>query len=423
MYRVALSALVASLACGCNFGAEPDNRTAITMRTSAMGREADVLAAQLDRFHAAHPTLRVDVETAPAHAGERHDQYAESLRGAKTDPDVLQLDMVWAPEFADAGWLAPLGRHAPVVTDFLAPALAAATWKDEVYALPWFVAVGMLYYRSDIFDRPPAVQEEIPEMAYLGRIAGAREAGPPDVGLIWPGNRDEGLIPVFVEYLGAYGGAILAADGTVSVDSPQALAALRAMRRALDRGEVPRDALTWDEEKARSTFQSGKALLMRNWPYAIAAMNHDPASRVKGKFAVTTMPPAPGGRASAALGGQLLAISRTSDQLDSAYELIRFLTTPEEMAERARFGAQFPARRSVYGGELDDALGMPAAAALDLVDVAIAPPVTPLYAQLSVVLQTQLHLALSGKTAPQTALAEAAREIRALLAKPLPIKD
>jgi len=39
------------------------------------------------------------------------------------------------------------------------------------------------------------------------------------------------------------------------------------------------------------------------------------------------------------------------------------------------------------------------------------------------VLQTQLHLALSGKTAPQTALAEAAREIRALLAKPLPIKD
>jgi ABC-type glycerol-3-phosphate transport system substrate-binding protein len=43
--------------------------------------------------------------------------------------------------------------------------------------------------------------------------------------------------------------------------------------------------------------------------------------------------------------------------------------------------------------------------------------VTPVYSELSEILQVRVHRALSGQQAPADALREAAREIRALLAR------
>ena len=100
---------------------------------------------------------------------------------------------------------------------------------------------------------------------------------------------------VFVEYLAAFGGTILARDGRVALDEPAAVAALEAMRAALVEQEiVPLSALTWHEEETRFAFQNGEALFMRNWPYAFPLMQDPNKSRVAGRFAVTTMPARPG---------------------------------------------------------------------------------------------------------------------------------
>ena len=50
-------------------------------------------------------------------------------------------------------------------------------------------------------------------------------------------------------------------------------------------------------------------------------------------------------------------------------------------------------------------------------DAAIARPVTPVYSELSEILQVRIHRALSGQQTPTLALREAAREMRALLAR------
>ena len=39
--------------------------------------------------------------------------------------------------------------------DFFAAAIAADRWNGSLYALPWFVDVGMLYWRTDLVPRPP----------------------------------------------------------------------------------------------------------------------------------------------------------------------------------------------------------------------------------------------------------------------------
>jgi multiple sugar transport system substrate-binding protein len=156
---------------------------------------------------------------------------------------------------------------------------------------------------------------------------------------------------------------------------------------------------------------------MRNWPYAAALIRDDPRSPAAGHFALAAMPH-DGGRSASVLGGAQLAINARSRQPNEAWELVRYLTSPEQMVERARVAGQFPPRPSVYeGGELKDALPMTPAEAKELIEQAVLRPTTPVYTQLSGVLQVHLHRALTRQEEPDEALSHAAKEMRQLLTR------
>ena len=101
-----------------------------------------------------------------------------------------------------------------------------------------------------------------------------------------------------------------------------------------------------------------------------------------------------------------------------AWRLVSFLTAPEQMIERARLAAQLPARSSLYdSAELAAALPIPIAPIREALDAAVPRPITPVYSELSDILQVRLHRALSGQQSPASALREAASEIRLLLSR------
>jgi multiple sugar transport system substrate-binding protein len=133
---------------------------------------------------------------------------------------------------------------------------------------------------------------------------------------------------------------------------------------------------------------------------------------------VTALPPTPEGVAATALGGALLAVNRSSDQPRAAYAVIEYLTRPEQMRERARALGHYPPRPSLYAsGELEGALPLDPLAVRELIERAVARPVTPAWAELSGILQVQLHRALSRQTEPRAALEQAARAMRERLAR------
>jgi multiple sugar transport system substrate-binding protein len=391
--------------------------TTITFAGSAVGAEGEVLARQVARFERDAPGIRVRIQRTPDDATQRHQLFVQWLNAHVGQPDVLQLDVVWTAEFAAAGWILPLTRFHADVSDVFPGVLAANVWRDTLYALPWWTDVGMLYWRTDLFSRAPATLEEM----RADLLAAHARAGGPRDGLAWQGARYEGLVTVFLEFLGAYGGRILDDDGRVAVDDSAGVAALTFMRDLVRDGLVPRAAMTWHEEEARLAFQRGDAALMRNWPYAYPLMNDSSQSRIAGRFAVAPMPAAggwAGGAPTAALGGQELAINGRSAHPDAAFRLIAYLTAPEQMLERARIAGTFPPRRSLYDSRaLDSALAIPAAAARAILEHATARPVTPVYSELSDLLQVQLHRALTGQAEPAAALHAAARQIDALLVR------
>lgn len=404
---VSLCALLALTAtCG---GSPPGGPTVTTFPGSAVGIERQLLERQVARFMELHPEIRVVLQPTPDDATQRHQIYVQRLNARADDPDVLQLDVVWTPEFAAAGWLLPLDSYGPETRGFFPATIEANVWNGRLYALPWFVDVGMLYWRTDLLERAPLTLAEMVDSA--SRAMGA-PGGPPR-GIVWQGARYEGLVTVFLEILGAYGGEILDAGGRVRVDEPAAVRALTHLRDQVHRWEIaPEAVLTWHEEETRFAFQNGTSVFMRNWPYAYTLVNGGD-SRVAGRVGVAPMPAAPGGRPTATLGGSQLAVNPNSDAPEAAYALIRFLTSPEQMLERARLNGQFPARPALYDDpRLAEALPIPAAEARRIIEAARPRPVTPIYTQLSEILQIHLHRALVRRAEPAAALRQAAREMR-----------
>lgn len=412
---VAVRAIPLALLIACG-GASNKHETVLTFSGSALGAEGTLVARQLKRFMQLNPGIRVELQRTPDDASQRHQLYVQWLNARVGNPSILQLDVVWTPEFAAAGWVLPLDKFAPAKSEFFPATIAANTWAGKLYALPWFADVGLLYRRTDLVPREPQTLEELVADAQRAKA----QRGGPRYGLVSQGARYEGLITGFVEYLGAFGGRIIDDTGEVVVNRPEAVRALEFMRDELYKWNVvPLDVLTWHEEEARFAFQNANAVFMRNWPYAVGAMSDTTQSKVIGKFAVSPMPKsatAANGHSTAALGGAQLAINAYTEFPDAAYKLIAYLTAPEQMLERAQAVGQYPTRSRLYDDpRLRGAINIPLESARRAIESATPRPVTPIYNELSEILQIEVSRALVRQSEPKQALDEAAARINALI--------
>ena len=96
--------------------------------------------------------------------------------------------------------------------------------------------------------------------------------------------------------------------------------------------------------------------------------------------------------------------------------MIDYLTQPEQMRERAAVMGQFPTRAGLFDGPgLAKDLPISRHVARRIIEYAVPRPVTPVYTQLSEILQIQLHRALTRQAEPAEALARAQTDMQRLL--------
>jgi multiple sugar transport system substrate-binding protein len=67
---------------------------------------------------ALNPGIRVELQRTPDDASQRHQLYVQWLNARVGNPSILQLDVVWTPEFAAAGWVLPLDKYGPPRAEF-----------------------------------------------------------------------------------------------------------------------------------------------------------------------------------------------------------------------------------------------------------------------------------------------------------------
>jgi multiple sugar transport system substrate-binding protein len=363
--------------------------------------------ALLDRFRRENPGIRLRAETLPNGSDIAREMFVTALEGGSDDFDVFPIDVVWAPEFARAGWVADLSETFPaarLAEEFLPGPVAAVTAGGHTYAVPWFVDVGLLYYRTDLVPHAPTTYAELEEFA---RAAMRRD--PALSGWLWQGRQYEGLNCVVFETVWGHGGDLVA-DGRLRLDTPPAQRALQFLRGAIESGLSPRSVTSSSEEETRRSFQEGRAVFLRNWPYVWAEVQA-PGSPVRGKVGWAPLPTTSGEPGAGALGGWQLAVNAHSppDRRRAAAKLVAFLTSPEaEMLLAVRY-SRIPARRTVYDDPAVKTSAPFISALLPLALRARPRPVSPYYLLASDAIQGELSAAVAGLRPPAEALRRAQR--------------
>lgn len=364
----------------------------------------------LRRFEAEQPGLQVRAEPLPSGSDEQHQFYVINLHAGSRDFDVFALDVIWIAEFARAGWLRDLSALLPPAerAAFFPAPLDAATHAGRLWAVPWFVDAGLLYYRRDLLEArglaPPETWDEL--------VAAARALADGDrlYGYVWQGKQYEGLVCNVLEVLWSHGGRVLAGDRVV-LDSPENRRGLGFLHDLVHRHRIsPPHVTTATEETARRIFGEGRAVFLRNWPYAWALFQRE-GSPVRGKVGVGLLPAAPGQTPAAALGGWQLGVNPRSRHPRAAERLVRFLTGAEAQAELVRAYGLYPPRPALYR-DPELLAAQPLMAALAPVLARARPrPVSPAYVRISQVLQGEFSAAIAGVKPPAAALEAAQAEL------------
>jgi multiple sugar transport system substrate-binding protein len=365
----------------------------------------------IDRFEKLNPNIKIEMVEGPSATNVRENMYSTSFMGGESTYDVVLMDVIWVPKFAAQGWLRPLDDWFPKEEqdEFLPGDILGSTYKGNVYRVPTQSDGGMLYYRKDLLQKAGLnVPQTWDEM-----VAAAKKIqSPPNVwGFVFQGKQYEGLVCDFLELVWGNGGRVLDDEGKVVLDSPAAVEALTWLVDAVhEDGISPEGVLTYQEEEARNMFQEGKAVFMRNWPYAWNLVQGGD-SPVRGKVGIIPMVRGKG-QSAATLGGWGYGISKFSKNPEAAWKFIQFATSVESLKLQYMRGGIIPTRRVLFR-DPDVIKKSPHYKELYEVLARARPrPVHPAYARISDSLQLHVSAALSRQETPQEAIAAAAKEIR-----------
>lgn len=384
-------------------------RTRIVFKHQPLWGDPAPFRELLARFQRENPDIELVSELIPNASDLAHQFFLTSLEAGATDFDVLVADVVWVPEFARAGWAADISEAFPpdkLRQDFLPGPVEAAILDGRTYAVPWYVDVGVLYYRTDLVPRAPRTYEE------LQRFARDAMASHPGVnGYVWQGRQYEGLNCNVYEAIWGHGGESMQGERVV-LDTEPARQALTYLHGLLASGISPPSVTAMGEEEARRMFQEGRAVFMRNWPYAWSEAQR-PDSPIRGKVGMTALPTVSGEPGPGTLGGWQLAVNAHVPEArrHAAERLIAHLTSPEANLVLALNYARNPPRRAVYEDPKLVAADPFIARLRGMVERGRPRPVTPYYLLISDVLQSEFSAAIAGLRSPEEALKRAQKQV------------
>jgi multiple sugar transport system substrate-binding protein len=373
--------------------------------TYVQGKDnSNVVRPLLDKWNAAHPDEQVTFKEQTDQADQQHDDLVQNFQAKNENYDVVSVDVVWTAEFAARGWLQPLEGAMAVKTDgMLEPTIEAGSYQDKLYTAPVSSDGGILYYRKDLVPEAPKTWDEMMDMC---SIAKENNIG------CYAGQfkQYEGLTVNASEAINSAGGSVLGDDGKPNLTTPEAEEGLNNLIDAFKNGNIPAEAITYQEEESRRAFQEGKLLFLRNWPYVYNLATTEGSSQVKDVLGMAALPGKDGPGASS-LGGHNAAISVYSKNKATALDFVNFLIEEEQQKFFATQGSLAPVLGDLYEDQ-ELVSKLPYLPVLKTsIENAVPRPVTPFYPAVTQAIQENSYAALKGEKSAEQALADMQKSI------------
>ena len=384
---LASGALALVMALGCLVGSASfrAEEVSILMPSSFTDASAE-LVKTFNREHRGR--IHLNLIRGPLNTESISDHAISSLLLGDAPFDALLMDVTWLPKYAAAGWLEPLDLWFDQADQeqLVEGARLGNDYDGHLYRWPLVADVGLLYWRTDLMKEPPKTPDEL--MSVAGQLVQTNAVAN---GFVWQGRQYEGLSCDFLEVLQGFGGEWMdTTTNTMQLDTPEATRAAAWLNDLINEGVSPYAVTNYAEAESLQSFKSGDAALMRNWPYAWAELQKDD-SNVKGNVGISLMVAQPGERPGATLGSWGLSLMHQSPHQEAAVEAIRYLTN--EASQRTRFlnNGYSPTQANLFS-DPEMLKSSPVLPELQTaLNHAVVRPPTPLYAQLSDVVQRELN--------------------------------
>lgn len=350
----------------------------------------------------------IAIQLLPASATDQRTQLARRLAAGDSSTDLMSLDPVFVPEFANAGWLAPFEgdlADQAVDDDVLAGAAETVTWEDQVVAVPQWANTQVLWYRRSLaeaagldMDQPVTWSEVIEAAADQGGTVGVQA------------NRYEAYVVWINALIQGAGGDILdpgtvedGREAEVTIDSEAGAAAAEVIQQLAESGAAQPDFTTSNEGTSlgRMFPAEGPGSFMTNWTFVyknyegLIGAGGGPADEAEFEdLGWARYPQTVAGETSRPpIGGIDIGVGAFSDDVDAAREAALCVTSPEAQAALAVNEGLMPSRQSVYDSpELQEAYP---ADLLELYSVSIEEggprPKSAFYSQISNAVQSRWH--------------------------------
>ncbi len=386
----------------------------------------------------------VNVVSEGTRANDQLTYLSTQLAAGSTTLDVVGLDPSWPALFADNNWLVQLDSLLTTgeLNAFVPALVNEGIYQGKTWCYPYFMNMGMLYYRKDILQRNELGPENLTTWADVNKtcnkiLSNATEMAlnPNLVGYVGQFDNYEGGTVAFFEWIGSNGVTNIFNSSNQPVLSTtaavtEAMTFLYNLFAPINTGLVPyiipRYALTMDEGSSIGAWKAGNAILMRQWTfgYTVSAgqsnLNATDAEGNYTQFGILPIPTFHGltTEKSSCVGGAVLGISKFSTHQTEALNLIRFLCNnlTAQNYELTQLG-NFPALNAAYSMANLNAIGYNWTRPFyDAFGTLLTRPIIPQYAQISTVVASEFTSLLSGRETISTALSAMDTQINQILA-------
>ena len=392
----------------------------LTFAAHYTDQQMEPLASCFRAYEQEHPTVRIVYRQSPI---ADFLQTILTSRIGGTSPDIYNVYSIWGAKLVGNGILAepPEKIRDFVKTGFEPSTVEATVIDDQIWGVPAEVSLYMLVYNKRLFadagiEAPPTDWGQV--LADAAKIAKRDDLGKVTVAGYAFGPTVANATHPFRTLMLSHGLGLFNKDMTgTNLTSPAAVAILDGEAELFKKG------LTSASNAVRD-FPSGSVGMMITANWFKATLRQGLGDRFDETVGVAPIPAGADWKTYQYSFYQ--AVDANSAHKDEAWALIRWLNTPRSEGRRSCVGDMLialggltanKADVAASAAELGDAFTKPYADALTS-GRAVTDPNIPQTAEADAILRTSIEEAWLGRKSAADALAEADKQIEALLAEP-----
>jgi ABC-type glycerol-3-phosphate transport system substrate-binding protein len=359
-------------------------------------------------FEAEHENIDLTIELGTF---EQRDAQISAALAAGTGPDLVMIIPDQVATYRGVDGLLPVTEAIADERDaFLSAALDVVEYDGELFGVPLFQNANTVSYNTAAFeqagiDELPTTWDEVREAAEILAENGIAV-------MDYAGNPEVTLNVTFYPILWQAGGRVFTEDGSdIAFDSPEGIAALEFLLELQEMGGLPPEAATKNNSVEGSPLSEGEVAMR-------IMTNRTELGQMRaalGEENVALGEPLTGAEQVTFANPGMLALTSINEEAnrEAAYEVIRYLTSPDVQTALNQASGTFPTRTDVPPPS-DDADGQAMTTALEH---AYAGEAHPQARPVMAILAPYLQSALQGNMTAEDALTEAAEEARELLGR------